>query len=437
MRYLFAIILLLACARARCGEEVTFSLKECIDYALEHSPTLAKQRVTVRNQELQSVIEEARFAFMLTAGDTHYARGGTDDAFIRLTKEFSYGFSVASWVNAARENGKGVTTSYVALQVSKTILGGGSRLAASYSWKASLINELAELNTFTRLERKLAQDVRIAYYEVILAQQSLQVRLRALDNAKRTLKNTLEREKPLDILTAEVKVPEYELSVNTARRTISNGLDSLKELMGMPLETPFAIKGEYDYKVTERNLAEDLQFARANLETFLNNRLERKKLEWQTEIYDEQTLPTLSVSATHYKYFDGYINSRTEEQQFSVNLSWELGRKSDKARLAIYRNRLESNQHDYFILDQALTNSLTSYHRRLKESAAAVELQEKLCDVQKRKAELYQDKWENGEIDILEVVRTQSDLEDSYVSLINKKITYLELLANYEYTMGK
>ena len=438
MRYVSIIVLVFAfAAHSWCADEKAFTLRQCIDYALEHSPTLAKQRLTVHNQELQTIIEEARFAFMLTAGETRSVHAKTDQANVRLSKEFSYGFSVASWMNATREDGKGVTSNYFAVQISKTLLGGGSRLAATYGWKASMLNELEELNTFNRLERKLIQDIRIAYYEVILAQQSLLVRQRALENAKRTLQTTREREKPLDILTAEVKVPEYELSVNTARRTIRNGLDSLKELMGMPLDAPFQIQGEFDFKVKERNLEEDLQFARANLETFLNNRLEKQKLEWQLEVYDERTLPNVSVSATHYKYLDGAPNAGSEEQQFSINLSWELGRRSDKARLEMQRNRLEINQHDYFILDQSLTNSLTSYHRRLLESAAAVELQEKLCEVQRRKAELYKDKWENGEIDILEVVRTQSDLEDALVALINKKISYLELLANYEYTMGK
>jgi len=150
-------------------------------------------------------------------------------------------------------------------------------------------------------------------------------------------------------------------------------------------------------------------------------------------------LPTLSLAATHYQYGDGsgFNFDGSDEQVLSLNLSWDLGRKADFARLSMARNRLKNNQHDYFILNQELANSLTSYYRSLQESASAVKLQEKLCEFQKRKEELYRDKWENGEIDILELVRTQTDLENSYVDLINKKITYLGLVAYYEFTVGR
>ncbi|MBQ9445335.1 MAG: TolC family protein, partial [Victivallales bacterium] len=59
------------------------------------------------------------------------------------------------------------------------------------------------------------------------------------------------------------------------------------------------------------------------------------------------------------------------------------------------------------------------------------------CKLINRQVELYRDTWENGEIDILELVRTQTDLENSYVDLSDSKINYLELLANYMFLIGK
>ena len=75
--------------------------------------------------------------------------------------------------------------------------------------------------------------------------------------------------------------------------------------------------------------------------------------------------------------------------------------------------------------------------RQLDEYQKAVKLQEFKCDLLKRKEELYRDRWENGEIDILELVRTQTDLEDSLVDLIGRKVSYMELLANYHYLIGR
>ena len=436
---LFLIVFCLAFADEKANEVKKYSLDECIAYAMEHSPVLAKQNLTVMNQKLQTVIEQAAFDFKLTGGHTQHAQAGTGDTSVTLSKEFESGFDVKSWVSSVRENGVGVKSSYVAVQVSKSILGSGRAAEVRYSLDASMLDEISTYNTWNRARRKLAQDVKVAYYGIIQAQQSLLVKERALKNAEHTLALTKEREKPLDIMTAQIRIPENELAVNTAKRAILNGLDSLKELIGMEVTEPFDITGEFDYQVKDQDLKKDLDFAQDNLETFINNRLERRKLMMQEEIYDNKTIPDVKLSATHYKYGDGdgfNFNGR-EEQVIALNFTWNLGRNAELARLQTSRNKLESNQHDYFILQQELKTSVIGFHRRLLESADAVRLQESICDFQRRKEELYKDKWENGEIDILELVRTQTDLENANVSLIEKKMTYLQLLANYEYTVGR
>ena len=44
---------------------------------------------------------------------------------------------------------------------------------------------------------------------------------------------------------------------------------------------------------------------------------------------------------------------------------------------------------------------------------------------------------ENGEIDILEFQRSQTNYEDSRIDLINLKTTYMERLAEYTYEIGR
>ena len=420
-------------------EPLKYSLDKCIGYALEHSPGLDNQKIAADLRKLEVAIQEARFDFKLMAGDSHYAQEGENNLNVTLAKELENGLDLSAWVDSSHRNGEGVNGNTLALRVSKTILGGGSRLETRYDLEAAMLDSLMALNTYARTRRKLVQDIKVAYYNVISAQQSLLVKQRALENARRTLAMTREREKPLDIITAEIRIPDNELAVNTATRAIQSGLESLKKLMGMPISEPFDITGEFDFGIHEFDLKADLEWARENLETFVNNRLTRKKLDMQVRIKDEHTLPTVSLAATHYQYGSGrhFDTKGKDEQLFSVNLTWELGRRADLARLGIARCNLAVNQNDYFALDQELATSLTDYHRRLREAAQGVVLREQLCQLQQRKQELYADRWENGEIDILELVRAQTDLEDAAVSLINQKITYLELLAYYEYTMGK
>ncbi len=421
------------------GTASKYSLDECIEYALEHSPSLDNAEITAHLRRLERIVQEAHFDVTLTAGDSHYAQEGRNDASVRLAKEFQNGFTLQSWMSSSRRNGEGVTSDSLAVQLSRQLLGGGSALETRYAMESALLEELMAVNTCNQARRKLAQDIKLAYYGIISAQQSLMVKRRALSNAQRTLAMTREREKPLDIITAEIRIPENELAVNSAQRTIQSGLENLKRLMGMPLDEPFDITGEFDFQLSDFSLADDLVWARDNLETFLNNRLTRRRLQWQVKIREWNVLPTLTASATHYQYGDGnnFNLHGPDEQVFSLNLTWQLGRRADYARLAIARENLASNQNDYFILDQNLVADLTDYHRRIDEAAIAVRHREQLCKLQERKQELYSDRWENGEIDILELVRAQTDLEDSQVSLVNQKISYLQLVANYLYTVGR
>ena len=421
-------------------ETPKWTLQQCIDYALEHSPSLERQKLSTNSQTLQTVIEKAAFDWSLSASDTYNIQNpNSNSATIGLQKDFQNGFKFRTTATGSQTEHNDYKSTTVAFQLSKQILGGGTALETKYNLEASLIDELISQNTLKRAQRQLILNVTLAYYTIIRAQQSLTVKQRALENAKQNLLITKEREKPLDILTAELRIPNNELSVNSAKRTIANGLDSLKELMGYDVAKPLDITGDFTYEVQTIIPENDLEFASDNLESIINNRLEKKKVEWLVKIRESHKLPDVTLSATHRQHGDGdsYNLDGKDDQVIGVSLNWTIGRRADIARYEIAQNNLARNNSEYFTLCQELSANISSYKRRLDEYARAVELQELQCNLIRRQEELYRDKWENGEIDILELVRTQTDLENSYVDLSDSKINYLELLANYMFLIGK
>ena len=46
-----------------------WSLQQCIDYALEHSPSLERQKLSTNSQTLQTVIDKAAFDWSVSASD--------------------------------------------------------------------------------------------------------------------------------------------------------------------------------------------------------------------------------------------------------------------------------------------------------------------------------------------------------------------------------
>jgi hypothetical protein len=174
--------------------------------------------------------------------------------------------------------------------------------------------------------------------------------------------------------------------------------------MGFPVQDELAITGDFSFRAAQRNLADDSLRLR-NIESMLKQPPGKRKLHWLLDIRDSQRLPTsASRNAPSTGQWRRLQFNGPDEQTVTLNLNWEIGRRADAARWQQAQNRIANNQHDYFIISQEITTSLSNYQRRLDESARAVALQENLCKLLQRKEELYRDRWENGEIDILELV---------------------------------
>ena len=121
----------------------------------------------------------------------------------------------------------------------------------------------------------------------------------------------------------------------------------------------------------------------------------------------------------------------------SLDLSWQIGRKKEIAEFRKSLNRIRKNETDLFLLKQDKTKSLYDLHRRLVETEQSIHLQDQRIGLIGKQVVLFQDRWANGEIDILELVRSQNSLEDANVNLINLKAEYLELVAEYKFQVGR
>ncbi len=81
--------------------------------------------------------------------------------------------------------------------------------------------------------------------------------------------------------------------------------------------------------------------------------------------------------------------------------------------------------------------NIESVAAQLVEAEKSVELGRQRVKVLERQLILYQDRWENGEINILEYVRSQNDLENAKVQLVTQQARYMELRAEYDFLTGR
>ncbi|MFW5829853.1 MAG: TolC family protein, partial [Planctomycetota bacterium] len=149
--------------------------------------------------------------------------------------------------------------------------------------------------------------------------------------------------------------------------------------------------------------------------------------------------PDLSVFAQIGQNASGEDYAFDSELQSAVGAEagWRIGRRADIGRQLQARTEEERLRWRWHDLHQGKRQELREAMRNLEEAVARIDLAEQRLQARERLVTLYQDRYDNGEIDILELLRAQDNFESAKVTLLEARITYLELLADYRYAIGE
>jgi outer membrane protein TolC len=431
------LALILAVGALRAAEPQ--SVADCTAYALQHSPRLQKLQIAHEDQGLQTVVEKAVYSPHLRLDTSRAETAESETGRATVVLPTVSGFDLSTSLAANHDDltdGKGAAFS---VRLSKQILGGDSAHERRFAIEETVIDQAIALNDITRQRRQVVLEVKRAFYQIIRDLQSLPVQERRLERAKKNLEQAIEREKPLDINTARIEIPASELSVLAAQRAIATGLDSLKVAIGMPVTDELQIMQSFEFRPVQTGVSADLDYATEHDEEFLNNRLEHVKRSQRVAIARTKVWPDVILAVEKQKDSDPpSLNLDGDgELIFSLGLAWDWRRKGERAKLQQALNAVRQNEVDYFVVSQGKAQRLREFDRQLQEIGRSVELQEQRVDLMSRQVELFNDRWENGEIDILELIRSQNDLENSKVEMISLKARYMELVAEYEFAAGR
>ena len=416
------------------------SLEDCLKYAMKHSPDLQKLELRHSDSKYDTIIARAAFDLGVSVRSVRDDESRSNSHSATLSQEIPGGVTISATGDVSTDEIANSQQSDLSVTVSKVLLGGGTLEESLQGIRDGLVDELIASNNISREKRRIRFRIQTQFYRIIRNIQGLEIEKRRLISAKKNLENAKERDKPLDIATAEIEIPERELNVISANRRIASDLDTLKVIMGMSPDKEILINEDFEYKTLELKLVDDLFYAEKNEELFLNNSLQKDKAERAVRISASRKNVDLSLAFTHIIESKGTENADLRgrnDQIVSLNLSFDLGERADKARFAKSKNDLEDNAVDRYILRQNKMRTLRELKRTVEETAKAVVIQIERIKLSERQLELFKDRWENGEIDILEYIRSQNSLEDAKVRLINLKTTYMELLSEYLFEVGK
>jgi len=414
------------------------TLEQCVDYGLEHSRELARLRITLGNQELTTKINRGKYRPTLAlSGERESGDGGTSGS-ASLKQELPAGFTLTASGSADEGNGDSDDDRKLSLSISKGLLGGGAWSESMLDIDNSLLTELIERNRMHRYERELAYRVKQNYYLLIRNHQTLRINEMRLARARKNLEHAEERQRPLDIATARIEVPDNEAGVLRAERQIRSAEDSLKLLIGMDVEKEMAFDTAFEFAERQIDIRADIASSITNHEDIINAGLQKRQLENEWPVQRAKRWPKLTASAGSSRTdTEGDDADDDTEATFGLTLSWEPGGYTERLKARRIAQNIDSKGIDIEDLRQGKAKEIRDLGRRIGETLQLVQLQEQKIQVAEQRSELYADRWQNGEIDILEYVRSQNDLENSRIQLINLQTTYMELLGEYDFTVGR
>ena len=237
----------------------------------------------------------------------------------------------------------------------------------------------------------------------------------------------------MDIATAKLQIPASELDVLRVNRAITNALYGLREEIGMPMDLPIRIRMDVRYQPEPIEEQEDLAFALEEHELIRNALIDLEKAKLDYRVAHTKEMPEVGANVS---VRDG-DELEEPDARAALTVTWPWGDRFDRLAAAKSANTVRTSELALFDAQQARSRSVRSLALRVREAERAVELQEDRLRVLQQQLDLYQDRWDNGEIDILEFIRSQNDLENAKVILITQKTNYMELLAEYRYNVGR
>jgi outer membrane protein TolC len=426
-----------AAAAAPTNAPPSWSLDECLRLAQKRSRELRALELSLESQKLATLVRQGDFAWRLSASAEHAA--GEEDATtgsLSLRRNAANGADVTATVQATDAEGGAADTASLALRLTKTVLGGATESRLPLDIAA--LDELIRRNAVARYRRELVQKVKRAYYRVIQAHQTERIAEMRVQRARTTLEHAAQRDNLLDIAAAKLEAPDAEIALLQARRATETALDDLKAVIGLEVATPLAVRRELDFRQRDVNVAADLRHCLANHEDLLNKRLELRKLEMDETVRRAKTWPLVRVTGGASQGSEEGMDFGAEpEYTAGLSLAWAWLSRPERAAVRKAWKDLDAKRLEIEILAQDKERAIRDLARRLDETLRLIAVQEEHVKLGEWTVELYRDRWENGEIGILEYLRAQNNLENSRIQLLNLRTTYMDRLGEYLFTVGK
>lgn len=421
----------------------SWDLEGCIAYGMTHATVLQEARLMVADRAASIAQARARFDPTVSLGADRDLDAGTQNTRLRLVQELPAGFAIdarAQGIDRQTDGAQEEALSYH-IALTKSLLDGGSYAASMQGIDEARIDEAIARNEEALQRRLLQRDICRDFYLLIRRLRTRDIASRRVETARRNLELARERDRLIDITNAEIQVASASDALLSAEFAISEARDQLKRRIGLSVTGSLSIDPRIadDLEAPAQAVEDDIAYALSHYEGFLNRLLELRRLALRVRIASAGRLPELTLSAGIGQEAEARDYQPRDEIETTLGLdfTWPLGERRDRARWLRATIAEERAQLQLADAREDKRRELRQLARDLEEAYARIELAEQRLAARGRLVELYQDRYDNGEIDILELVRSQDEHEGAKVALLDARLNYLSRRADYRFALGR
>jgi outer membrane protein len=414
-------------------EKMTLTLEKCVQLALSQNPYhLATEE---RVEAARSQVREAASSFFpsLSAQGLH-----TLDE-----KVFELEFPSLIPGEPPQRVSVDFTRDYqFALSVSIPLFTSGRLISGFKQAKYNLLSSEESVRQSTQVT---VFNTKSAFYGYLLSEEFVKVAEEAVDIAEKLHKNVkslyeVGMASKFDLLRSEVQVANLKPDLIKARNNLKIAELSLKTLLGLELEKPVEIQGEFLYQPYEPDLEECLMKA-------LQNRPEVSQLGFQKQAVGEllklaraSNLPTLAVAGT-YNFWADKFNFQKDNWQsyYAVNLVLTLPIFNGfvtSARVGQSKAMIRELELTQRGLEDAIEFEVRQAILKLKEAKESLLSQEKNVEQAQESLRIAELNYSEGLVTILDVSQAQAALTRAKTNYSQALFDYVLSLAELDRAMG-
>ena len=317
------------------------------------------------------------------------------------------------------------------------------------SMQSAKINYESGKLTFDDAVKSVELSVREAFYGLLYEKENIVLQEKNLEIAKTQYTSNLARYNQgrlseIDVLSAEVNYKSKIPTVESARTTFLNDLDSFKQTLGLSTDEKIELEGSLDDLINLNEISLDSQNVQSSSIKLLEYKLAAAKntvLEKRFSAF----APSLSASLNWrdqywYMGYEGTAPDPTKTTSLTLSatipldglLPWSVRNDAiDTAKdtAADLELQLENEKKN-------LKRTIDSSLRSIKQSQESIKYKQANVTLAQKTYDMTQEAYNRGAKDLLTLQNANTSLLNAQVSLKSETLTLIKAILNLENTIG-